>query len=195
MCKRIKMHKFAIALLLLLPNTPETAGNCVTERTSKWNTFRDDYLSAIQTCFTLGFVKEQRGNTLTEKETIAFEASLNSSLSSIKSGERVIFSTLDENNGNGYDASSGIFTVPGSGVYVFVWSVVSTEYRFSTTALIVNGKQRAVHECNSTKAKNDSCTRTTVVTLAVGDKVWIECVKDNSSIDDYKSSSFAGFRL
>ncbi|XP_061169513.1 complement C1q tumor necrosis factor-related protein 3-like [Saccostrea echinata] len=179
----------------MLLGIPEVEGNNAVQRNSNWNLFRDDYLSAIQTCFTLGFVKEQRPDTLKAKETVAFEASLSSSLRNMKSGQRVVFSTLGENNGNGYDASSGVFTAPGSGVYIFVWSIVSTETRFSSTALIVNGKQRAVNQCNSKKANNDSCTRTTVVKLAVGEKVWIECVQDGSAIDDYKSSSFAGFRL
>ncbi|XP_062588894.1 complement C1q tumor necrosis factor-related protein 3-like [Saccostrea cucullata] len=184
-----------IALLLLVLGTQEIVGNNPIQRTTNWKLFRDDYLSAIQTCFTLGFVKEQRRGGLKTKEPVAFEASLGSSLRNMKMGQRVIFSTLGENNGNGYDASSGVFTAPGSGVYIFVWSIVSTETRFSSTALIVNGKQRAVNQCNSKKANNDSCTRTTVVKLAVGEKVWIESVQDNSAIDDYKSSSFAGFRL
>ncbi|XP_056014161.1 complement C1q tumor necrosis factor-related protein 3-like isoform X2 [Ostrea edulis] len=181
--------------LLILLGTQELFCSKVTTRTNNWRNFRDDYLSASQTCYTLGFTKERRENSLKAKEIIAFDASFSSSMTKIKSGQRLVFALVDENINHGYNARTGVFTAPGSGVFVFQWSTVVTGTHYIQTVIVVNGKKRALNECNTTRANNDSCTRMAVVRLAVGDKVWIECVKDNSAINDYKSSAFTGFRL
>lgn len=51
-------------LLLMLFGSHQTLSQNVPERTSSWQTFRDDYLWASQTCYTLGFVKGQKENNL-----------------------------------------------------------------------------------------------------------------------------------
>lgn len=102
---------------------------------------------------------------------------------------------IRENIGGGYDAGNGVFTAPLSGVYVFQWTTVVTELVSTETVLVVDGKRRALNKCNSNKANNDSCTKITIVKLAPGERVWIKCILGNSSINDYESSSFIGFRL
>ncbi|XP_048770908.1 complement C1q tumor necrosis factor-related protein 2-like [Ostrea edulis] len=179
-------------LLLMLFGSHQTLSQNVPERTSSWQTFRDDYLWASQTCYTLGFVKGQKENNL--KEIIAFDASLSSTMKGMKNGQRVVFSEVSENMGGGYNSSDGVFTVPGSGVYVFQWTTVA-QSRGTQTALVVNGKLKAVNECNTREANNDSCTRIAIMRLWDREKVWIECKMNDSVINDYKSSSFTGFRL
>lgn len=161
---------------------------------STWNLFREDYLSATQTCHTMGFVKQQKANC-NQKDIIAFDAELKSPLKGIGSGQKIIFPVIRENIGGGYDAGNGVFTAPLSGVYVFQWTTVVTELVSTETVLVVDGKRRALNKCNSNKANNDSCTKITIVKLAPGERVWIKCILGNSSINDYESSSFIGFRI
>lgn len=161
---------------------------------STWNLFREDYLSARQTCHTMGFVKQQKANC-NQKDTIAFDAELKSPLKGLRSGQKIIFPVIRENIGGGYDAINGVFTSPLSGVYVFQWTTVVTEIVSTDTVLVIDGQRRAFNKCNSRKANNDSCTKITVVKLAPGERVWIECILGNSAINDDKSSSFTGFKL
>lgn len=128
-------------------------------------------------------------------DIIAFDAELKSPLKGIRSGQKIIFPVIRENIGGGYDAGNGVFTAPLSGVYVFQWTTVVTELVSTETVLVVDGKRRALNKCNSNKANNDSCTKITIVKLAPGERVWIKCILGNSSINDYESSSFIGFRL
>lgn len=128
-------------------------------------------------------------------DIIAFDAELKSPLKGIRSGQKIIFPVIRENIGGGYEAGNGVFTAPLSGVYVFQWTTVVTELVSTETVLVVDGKRRALNKCNSNKANNDSCTKITIVKLAPGERVWIKCILGNSSINDYESSSFIGFRL
>lgn len=128
-------------------------------------------------------------------DIIAFDAELKSPLKGIRSGQKIIFPVIRENIGGGYDAGNGVFTAPLSGVYVFQWTTVVTELVSTETVLVVDGKRRALNKCNSNKANNDSCTKITIVKLAPGERVWIKCILGNSSINDYESSSFIGFRI
>ena len=63
---------------------------------------------------------EQRIQVLEQEETIAFHAYLGT-YTSIPKYTVVIFPNIQENLGNGYDGTTGQFTVPpgGSGVYYF----------------------------------------------------------------------------
>lgn len=53
----------------------------------------------------------------------------------------------------GYDASTGIFTVPVGGIYVFDWSILAWE-GLSHTALTINGQFKSWNHCNSGKSKH-----------------------------------------
>lgn len=67
---------------------------------------------------------------------------------------RVAFDTVVLNQGLGYDASTGIFTVPVGGIYVFDWKILAWEGLSAFTALTINGQFKSWNHCNSGKCNN-----------------------------------------
>lgn len=47
-----------------------------------------------------------------------------------------VFDVVRTNVGNAYHSSTGVFTVPESGVYVFIWTFLNSE--FYSTQLMIN---------------------------------------------------------
>ncbi|XP_052079204.1 uncharacterized protein LOC127717560 [Mytilus californianus] len=57
-----------------------------------------------------------------EPDKVAFMAKNSVALKNIPSKSVVVYNTVITNLGNGYDSSTGIFTAPSNGVYIFSWS-------------------------------------------------------------------------
>ena len=79
---------------------------------------------------------------------------------------------MDLNEGWRYDPSTGIFTAPESGVYVFDWTTLTQRGKHAYISLIVNGKFKSWNLCHDDGSKlYDSCSKMTVVKLQRGEKV------------------------
>ena len=111
---------------------------------------------------------------LLEKKVITFDIRLESDLRNLATNRRVVFTTIDLNEGKGYDLSTGIFTAPVSGVYVFDWTTIPQLGKYALTSLVVNDNKKSWNYCNDTVSKSYSaCSKMTVVKLKQEDKVWI----------------------
>uniref|UniRef100_A0A8W8NW07 C1q domain-containing protein n=1 Tax=Magallana gigas TaxID=29159 RepID=A0A8W8NW07_MAGGI len=155
--------------------------------------FREDYKSVQETCIAVGFVKNSCGNDT--KIGIAFDARLGKSIRNLATKGRVVFDTVNLNQGLGYDASTGVFTVPSGGIYVFEWTVLAWQGLEGHTALTVNDQFKSWNHCHSGKSNNfRSCSKMGVMKLQKGDKVWIAVF--NGSANIYNTyTSFSGFKL
>ena len=110
---------------------------------------------------------------LLEKAVVAFDVRLKKDINLATNG-RVVFGIEDLNEGNGYDPSTGIFTAPASGVFVFDWTTFTQYGKYASTALVVNGKFKSWNHCYDGAAKTYlQCSKLTVVKLKKGDQVWI----------------------
>ena len=131
---------------------------------------------------------------LLEKDVVAFDVRLKKDVNLATNG-RVVFGIEDLNEGNGYDPSTGIFTAPASGVYVFDWTTFTQYGKYASTALVVNGKFKSWNHCYDGAAKTYlQCSKLTVVKLKKGDQVWIGVFNGTANIYR-KYTSFSGYKL
>lgn len=126
--------------------------------------------------------------------TVGFTASViyEQPLIDIPLGGKLIFKQLVNNPGNRYDNSTGVFTAPTAGLYLFAFFIVNEDGSSVNIVLkwnghnIVQGCAEPVYDSHQETGGNVS-----VLLLNVGDQVWIETVMENVSILD-SFSSFTG---
>ena len=126
--------------------------------------------------------------------SVAFDVRLGKHVNNLAKNGRVVFGTVDLNEGNGYDPSTGIFTAPSAGLYVFDWTTMTHQGRDVYTSLVVNGIFKSWNHCRDSLSKTYlSCSKMTIVKLKQGDKVWIGVFSESATI--YKHyTSFSGFK-
>nr|XP_022310755.1 collagen alpha-1(X) chain-like [Crassostrea virginica] len=184
------MSLILFALFMVLPwASPE---NVSTKPGMK--IFRDEYKSVTAACLDLGFTKKVCNNgSDSGKKVVAFDVRLSHHVNNLGSHGRVVFDTVDLNEGHGYDPSTGIFTAPAAGVYVFDWTIMTQQGKYAHTSLVVNGKLQSWNHCHDYVKTYLSCSKMTVVKLKQGDKVWIGVWYGPADI--YKThTSFSGFK-
>ncbi|XP_062611835.1 uncharacterized protein LOC134273660 [Saccostrea cucullata] len=148
-----------------------------------------------------------RGNCDLSKR-IGFTAGVSSSGSSWSSG-KLIFNKVLYNQGNGYDSSSGVFTAPSAGMFVFVVSITSYDSNTISVDISLNGYSQVTARANGGSGSSysgynsykysysyQSGTNMAVLSLKRGDRVWISY---NSGTGYYSSSTpittFSGFLI
>uniref|UniRef100_K1RWF3 Uncharacterized protein n=1 Tax=Magallana gigas TaxID=29159 RepID=K1RWF3_MAGGI len=163
--------------------------------------FREDYKSVEETCEAVGFVRDncrkdtRRGTSLQNRRMVAFDARLNRRVNNLGKNGRVVFGNVDLNEGLGYNASTGIFTTPSGGVYVFDWTTLTWGGLSAYTSLVVNDKLKSWNHCHDSTSKIWlPCSKMTAVKLNQGDKVWVGVFMGKANI--YGTySSFSGYKL
>lgn len=130
-----------------------------------------------------------------DNRMVAFDVRLKSHKRNLATKAKVIFETVDLNEGLGYDASSGIFTAPSGGLYVFDWTVMTYEKKYAYTSLVVNDQEKSWNYCRSQTADLWlRCSKMTIVRLRQGDKAWIGIFIVQADMHN-TYTSFSGFKL
>ncbi|XP_062591761.1 complement C1q-like protein 4 [Saccostrea cucullata] len=155
--------------------------------------FREDFKSVEETCQAVGYVKRNCQN-VSATHIIAFHVQLKNDVGNLGNNAKVVFETVVLNEGNGYDAKSGIFTTPTSGIYVFDWTAAAPGARHAYTALRVNGIGKAWTNCHYGGNKWMTCSKMVVLKLKKGDKVQI-VVHNGPGYLMKKNTSFSGYKL
>ena len=96
------------------------------------------------------------------------------------------FTSVLHNEGVGYDNSTGIFTSPVNGVYLFTVHLCPYSHQESVYAITVEGEDvvrsarvgKDVHACRTIDA---------LVELSVSHRVWVTCLDDGEEI--YQTSN------
>nr|XP_022304471.1 complement C1q tumor necrosis factor-related protein 2-like [Crassostrea virginica] len=156
--------------------------------------FRDEYKSIKETCLDLGFVKKSC-NSGSERNVVAFDVRLKNDVNNLASNVRVVFGTVDLKEGIGYDPSTGIFTAPSAGLYVFDWTTLTHLGKYVYTSLVVNDSFKSWNLCRGKSLNTHlSCSKMTIVKLKQGDKVWIGVFSGPANINA-KFTSFSGYKM
>lgn len=112
----------------------------------------------------------------TSSAVVAFYAYMSKSLpSNVATPHHVlIFDVVRTNIGNAYHSSTGVFIVPETGVYVFIWSFLNGNNDAHSTQLMINtGEWGIVHAHSASNNWNQS-TGVIVAHVNKGDDVFVK---------------------
>lgn len=73
-------------------------------------------------------------------QVYAFNARVGTSIRNLAENGRVVFNTVVSNQGLGYNVSTGIFTAPIGGIYLFDWTILAFSGSNAHTTLTLNDK-------------------------------------------------------
>ena len=128
----------------------------------------------------------------------AFTAIKTSAQAGGNSNDIVTFQLLITNVGNDFDVSTGKFTCRVPGVYFFMFSLNTDNSPSDNEVFIVKNNGMLVGAANDKQTRDDHISTGTVVSLAVGDQVWLKFnAYDNQEIDTHRNglSSFTGYLM
>ena len=128
--------------------------------------------------------------------SVAFTASCTKSISS---SHKIVYKKVITNVGGAYSGTTGTFTCPADGVYVFTWTLTTSTKRFCQAALYVNGnKQSGIRAYASLLDVSDVAytpsTMTGTFSLSSGDRVWVQ-TDSCSNFHGSPYNAFSGWKL
>lgn len=93
----------------------------------------------------------------------------------------VVYDVVRSNYHNSYDATTGRFTAPVKGLYVFAWETVTGPNKIFDTELLVNGERVMLNNCNNLTPSGAyvSCSGTAPTLLKQGDIVHVRTTSGN----------------
>ena len=105
------------------------------------------------------------------KQKVAFTAGVTSSSTTWNSGT-LIFNSVILNVGTGYNPSTGIFTSPVAGMYVFYVIAVEFNKQDLRVEIVLNSVSK-VRTIGFSDASHQTGTNMVVLNLQKGDSVWV----------------------
>ncbi|XP_056013616.1 uncharacterized protein LOC125674919 isoform X1 [Ostrea edulis] len=128
------------------------------------------------------------------KKKVAFTAGVTSSSTTWNSGT-LVFPAVINNIGGGYNPSTGIFTAPTDGHYVFFVTVVEYGKLDNRVDIVQNGSSK-VRTLGYSDAAYQTGTNMAVLRLQQGDTVWIRLASGKGYYSNsIPMTTFSGFRL
>jgi len=113
---------------------------------------------------------------------VAFYADLSTEPSHVPVGTTLKFDHIGNNYGNGYDSSTGVFTCPTSGLYLFLIYVMPYEGSKVSVSLMYNGQSFTPAAAEPSFASQDiTGANARAFRLDKGDRVWVEVINQASS--------------
>lgn len=110
-------------------------------------------------------------------------------------GNILVFPQIVTNNGNGYNPSTGKFTAPADGTYVFFVTVVSNYKNYIYLDIVHNGSSK-VRTQSYESASYMTGTNMAVLQLVKEDSVWISRHSGKGYYSEYVPiTTFSGFLL
>ena len=133
--------------------------------------------------------------SISVKDTpVAFTAGMTSSSDSW-SGDILVFPHVITNKGQGYSSSSGKFTVPRDGTYVFTVTAVSFGSNYLRLDIVHDGDSK-VRTYSSGNAYSQTVTNLVVLELDRGDAVWVRRASGRGYYSEsVPFTTFSGFIL
>ncbi|XP_078310878.1 uncharacterized protein LOC144618539 [Crassostrea virginica] len=111
-------------------------------------------------------------NGLAKDTPVAFTAGMTSN-SDTWQGDVLVFPHVITNKGQGYSSSSGKFTAPRDGTYVFTVTAVSYSDNYLNLVIVHDGVSK-VRTYSHNSARYQTGTNLVVLELDRGDAVWVE---------------------
>ncbi|XP_071143304.1 complement C1q-like protein 2 [Mytilus edulis] len=139
----------------------------------------------------------KRSNTNTPPSSVAFTYKIYDDTDEIAVGDTVKFDTQMFDNTGSFDPSTGEFTAPSCGMYVFMLNIRSNQGKVCWIDIIKDGGERlATAFAQSSDKVHDGDSTFLTIYLKEGDKVWTKNHGYQGTVCTIDfDSSFAGFRL
>ncbi|KAK3577806.1 hypothetical protein CHS0354_024850 [Potamilus streckersoni] len=162
---------------------------------------------AASQCFYGSHVKRQeRQEPIPNDGIIAFSSYLDHNVANLAPNESLKYNQVLLNEGNYYNTTTGVFSVPITGIYIFAWTVAARDdgnlqVPDIYTKLVVNGQHKTTAMAESTQVRDDEMgTNIAILRVEKGDAVWIShhdqgLTKDIYSSDNLRIVTFSGSLL
>lgn len=136
----------------------------------------------------------------TSSAVIAFYAYMSKSLAAneVTPHHVLIFDVVRTNIGNGYHPSTGVFIVPETGVYVFIWSFMNGNGAIHSTQLMINTEEWGILYAHSASSSWIQSTNVVVAHAHKGDDVFVKTSSFSNGAVYSESNDrtiFAGWKL
>lgn len=113
-----------------------------------------------------------------QRNPVAFKARSNANIN-VQSGQTFVFPIMILDVGGGYDSTSGVFTAPVNGTYLFTTAFCVLNQMGFVWAIMVNGKQHSATTTNGDANYGCHSSDTNAVLIA-GQKVWVQQLLGNT---------------
>ena len=128
------------------------------------------------------------------KQKVAFTAGVTSASSTWNSGT-LIFNKAILNVGTGYNPSTGVFTSPVAGTYVFYVSALEYSNQYLQVDIVLNSVSK-VKLVGDNQAAYQTGTNMVVLNLQKGDSVWVKHVSGKGYWSaSVPATTFTGFLI
>ncbi|XP_062610248.1 complement C1q-like protein 4 [Saccostrea cucullata] len=110
------------------------------------------------------------------RAVVAFYAYMSANLPSDVAAPHhvLIFDHVRTNIGNGYHSSTGVFIVPETGVYVFIWSFRNGDDGAHSSQLMINSEEWGITHSNTAVNAWSQSTGCVVAHVNKGDDVFVK---------------------
>ncbi|CAC5422860.1 C1QL [Mytilus coruscus] len=157
-----------------------------------------DLMKSIQ--YKLKLVEDNDGKsdcTVRVPDKVAFMAKNSDSIVNLPGKSVVVYNTAVTNLGNGYDNSTGIFTAPSNGVYIFSWTVLAMQGNYFHSYLDLNGNLIARNFADAGIGDHISGSQNVVLEMKKDDKVSVRIHATHRGQYMYGDSwsAFSGYKL
>uniref|UniRef100_K1Q7S2 Caprin-2 n=1 Tax=Magallana gigas TaxID=29159 RepID=K1Q7S2_MAGGI len=130
---------------------------------------------------------------------VAFYGYMSTSMTNIGGHHPLVFDVIKTNSGNGLHPSTGVFTAPSSGLYVFTWTIRVDGNSYHSVELVVNGQEVGAVFDNTGSGEYDMSSTTVVTHVNQGEDVFLRTRVDSNQglifSSAYGYSSFSGWKL
>ncbi|XP_052761741.1 heavy metal-binding protein HIP-like [Mya arenaria] len=115
---------------------------------------------------------------------------------SLSTGEVIVYKTVETNQGSGYSATTGKFTAPERGLYLFFMHTCTSSNYYSYLQIVKDGSV-LISSVQYEKDASTCSSSQVFVLLDVGETVWVQCSNGNWDMQlhenhSYRWTSFGG---
>ncbi|XP_052787701.1 complement C1q-like protein 2 [Mya arenaria] len=114
--------------------------------------------------------------------------------SSLSTGEIIVYKTGEINQGNGYSATTGKFTAPVQGLYMFFMHTCTNTNKYGYLQIVKDGLNLIANDQHETTGITCSSSQV-FVNLDIGENVWVQCTVIGSQLyhdEAHRWTSFGG---
>eukprot|EP00105_Crassostrea_gigas_P029933 XP_011452059.1 PREDICTED: uncharacterized protein LOC105345560 isoform X2 [Crassostrea gigas] len=173
----------------------ETLNRTVTKFETQFQTSEYERLKLSSTVSSLEVAQMNMSKSRCDvSKRIGFTATMSSYSISWNSGT-LVFPVVITNVGNGYNPSTGVFTAPTAGEYVFFVNVQSYNTESIYVDVVLNGVTKVRTMAQGGTDYYDAGPNLAVLTLQKGDRVWVKYHAGQGYYIDGPITTFSGFLL